>query len=99
MSTYLTTEYLRQQEYIDSAAEETYLQRCCDSAEAHTQRVIQTELSTYEDDDGNIPADLLHAMVVYAADLYANRESIAFGTPHRVPHTYEDLVQPFIVYS
>jgi uncharacterized phage protein (predicted DNA packaging) len=99
MSTYVKIDYLKEHAYIDSDAEDDYLQKLLDASEAHVEKEIQCPLSTYAGTDGNLPKDLTHAIVIYAATLYANRESVAFGTPQPVPYTYRDLIVPYIKYT
>ena len=99
MSTYVTTDYLKEHAYIDSDAEDDYLQRLLDASEAHVAKEIQCPLSDYADTTGSLPKDLTHAIVIYAATLYANRESVAFGTPQAVPYSYRDLIVPYIKFT
>lgn len=44
------------------------------------------------DANGMLPASVAQAMLLLIGTLYANRESVTYGTPHVVPHAYEYLL-------
>ena len=51
-------------------------------------------------DPGSVPQPLKTAILMHVAHLFAVRESVAFDRPgHEVPHGYEDLIQPYRVWS
>ena len=49
-------------------------------------------LCEIEDETGMLPASVIQAMLLLIGTLYANRESVTYGTPHTVPHSYEYLL-------
>lgn len=52
-------------------------------------------LDEYEDEEGNIPEALKTAVKAIVANIYSNRESIAYGQPYRIPYTLEFIIQPY----
>ena len=46
-----------------------------------------------------IPLAVKHATLLMVGTFYANRESISYGTPKKVPHNYEDLLNPYVDYT
>ena len=53
----------------------------------------------YEDESGDIPQALKTAIKTVVANLYQNRESVAYAEPYRVPYTLEWVLQPFKNYT
>lgn len=56
-------------------------------------------LNVYEDENGDIPEALKTVIKVITANIYQNRESIAYGQPYRIPYTLEYLMQPWKNYQ
>lgn len=52
-------------------------------------------LQQFEDEQGDIPQALKTAIKTIVANIYQNRESIAYGQPYRIPYTLEFIIQPF----
>lgn len=48
---------------------------------------------------GVLPTPLQHAIKLLVGDLYNNRESVAFATPHEVPRSLHYLLQPYRLYN
>lgn len=44
---------------------------------------------------GDIPQALKQGMLLLCGTFYANRESVAYGTPHEVPHAYPYIIALF----
>lgn len=55
----------------------------------------QSDFSTLEDDDLNV---IVHCVKILVANLYANRESIAYSSIVEVPYSFEYLLQPYVRY-
>lgn len=94
MASYLTLALVKKHLNIDAnyPDDDVYLKHLIGVAQDVLERSIHQYLSDLADDDGELPAGVLQAMLIYIGDLYANRESIAFGaTPTEVPRTYEYL--------
>ncbi len=84
----------------DVLSEDSYLRHLIDVAEATVERHICQPLVGLEDSNGDIPKPLEQAILLYIGDLYANRESVAFGgSPQQVPFTYEYLLSMYINYK
>ena len=45
-----------------------------------------------------IPLPIKQAILLLVGTLYANRESVSFGNPVKIPFTIEWLIQPYIQY-
>ena len=97
---YLTPDQLARQCNIDSptAEETTYLSDLLESAVTTVENKIQQPLADVKDTDGNLPAPLKQAMLLIAANLYANREPVAYGVPQRIPYTLDYLIEPYVKY-
>lgn len=95
---YVTVEQLKKQCYVDSSADDEYMTGLIGVAEGAVANDIQQPLSGLEDTDHKIPAPLMHAILLIAANLYANREPVAFANPQVVPYTLRYLIQPYIKY-
>lgn len=84
----------------DVFSEDDYLAYLIDVAEATVERHICQPLAGLEDDNGNLPKPIVHAVLLYSGDLYANRESVAFGgSPQQVPFTYDYLLSLYQNYK
>ena len=42
-----------------------------------------------------IPLTIKHAILILVATLYANRESVSFGSPVKIPYTLDYLITPY----
>ena len=90
---YVTLDEAKKQLQIDQSysGDNTY--------EDAVERTIKTELSNFNGEGTSFPPSLKHAILLYVADLYANRESIAYTNVNKVPFTFEYLLAPFINYD
>lgn len=69
-------------------------------AEAVVQVHLCANLEDYEDDEHNIPAGIIHAMMLYIGDLYNSREGNAYGVNiQQVPFGYEYLISLYKNYA
>lgn len=69
-------------------------------AEATVQRDLCINLEDLEDDNGNIPAPVVQAMLLYIGELYNSREVNAYGvTPVIVPMGYGYLLDLYRNYA
>ena len=90
---YLDLSTIKQHLIIDHCDDDRYL---CD-LETVAEDAVRRDLNLYslkdiEDCNGMLPASVIHAMLILIGTLYANRESVTYGTPHTVPHSYEYLI-------
>ena len=68
-------------------------------AENAVEKHIDNKLQNLEDEAGNLPASLLHAIMVLVANFYAHRESVAFASSSEIPTSYNYLLDLFKDYS
>ena len=90
---YLDLSTIKQHLIIDRCDDDRYL---CD-LETVAEDAVRRDLNLYslkdiEDCNGMLPACVTQAMLILIGTLYANRESVTYGTPHTVPHSYEYLI-------
>ena len=65
--------------------------------ETVAEDAVKRDLNLYslkeiEDCTGMLPASVIQAMLLLLGTLYANRESVSYGNPTVVPHSYEYLI-------
>lgn len=97
---YTNINQLKRQVQIDllETSEDEYLTELLERAEDWAARRCQCDLDEWAK-DGELPASLCGAIVVYAAGLYANREGAAPVNFSSVPYANpDDLITPFIKY-
>ena len=96
---YVTLQALKQHLRVEYTADDTYLTTLIDVAEVAIGNELGKPLADFADDNNDLPTPLVHAIKLLAGDLYNNRESVAFATPHEVPRTLDYLLQPYKVYN
>ena len=98
---YLQLYQLKKQLNIDESFhdDDEYLVDLAKVAENAIQRHIDHPLSDLEDDEGNLPMPLVHAMLLMIGTFYAKRESIAFAASVEVPLAYEYLLSLYKDYN
>lgn len=84
------------EDFID---DDLYLTGLISVSEKVIENDICHSLKELEASGGNIPDDLRHCILLMVANLYANREPVAFGTSIKVPLSYQYLLQPYIDYA
>lgn len=96
---YITVAELEKQCNIDNPTDSdvSYLESLLDTSVTTVENKIQQNLADVLI-DGILPAPLKQAMLLIAANLYANREPVAYGVPQRIPYTLDYLIQPYIKY-
>lgn len=101
MQRYITTDELARQCNIDNITdgETQYLSDLLEASAETVENKIQQSISDVSaDNDGEIPAPLKQAILLIAANLYANREPVAYGVPQRIPYTLDYLIEPYVKY-
>lgn len=76
--------------------DDIYLAHLLKTAQQAVESDINHSLSSYEEDGGEIPIALIHAIILYAANLYENRETVAYGLATARPYNYSALISPYI---
>lgn len=90
---YLTIDDVKKHLYIDHDDDNRYIADLITVAEDAVKTDLNlNSLSEIEDEAGMLPASVIQAMLLLIGTLYANRESVTYGTPHTVPHSYEYLL-------
>lgn len=98
---YLSLDLLKKQMNVDSEFNDDneYIEWLGDVAEAVVQVDLCCPLEAFEDENGKIPAPICHAMMLYAADLYANREVNSFVNVMATPFSYQYLLDLYRCYA
>lgn len=90
---YLTVDDVKRHLIIDHNDDDLYLADLITVAQDAVRRDLNLySLHDIEDCSGMLPAAVIQAMLLLIGTLYANRESVSYGTPHPVPHAYEYLL-------
>lgn len=90
---YLDLQQVKQHLYIDHNDDDQYLADLITVSEDAVKRDLNLySLKEIEDCTGMLPACVIQAMLLLIGTLYANRESVTYGTPSVVPHSYEYLL-------
>lgn len=63
------------------------------------QRHIDKPLRELEDEEGNIPSALQHAMLMLIGTYYASRESVAYVSTSALPHAYDYIIALYKNYN
>ena len=90
---YLSLADVKRHLIIDHNDDDKYLADLITVAEDAVKTDLNlNSLCEIEDETGMLPASVIQAMLLLIGTLYANRESVTYGTPHTVPHSYEFLI-------
>lgn len=90
---YLSVNDVKRHLIIDHNDDDLYIADLITVAEDAVRRDLNLySLKDIEDCTGMLPASVMQAMLLLIGTLYANRESVTYGTPHTVPHSYEYLI-------
>ena len=96
---YVSLADLKQHLKVEVNADDAYLTTLIEVAEIAIGNELGKPLANFVDDNNALPTPLIHAIKLLCGDLYNNRESVAFATPHEVPRTLDYLLQPYKVYN
>lgn len=77
----------------DFTADDAYLLDLAAVAENVVQQNIDRPMDEMANGESNLPAPLIHAMLMLVGNYYANRESVTFGTATPLPHAYEYIIK------
>lgn len=90
---YISLEDIKKHLVIDHDEDDRYLADLETVAEDAVRRDLNLySLKEIEDCTGMLPPSVIQGMLLLIGSLYANRESISYGNPHPVPHSYEYLI-------
>ena len=99
---YLNINTIKKHLNIDSYFhdDDEYIKQLGEVAEQMVDEHINNNLEMIiEDNKGNIPMPLKHAMLLLIGNLYQNREGVAFANATEIPHSYEYLLFPYKSYK
>jgi uncharacterized phage protein (predicted DNA packaging) len=93
---YLTLEDIKKHLNIDTefVDDDDYLNALGDVAETMVARHIDHDLSDLEE-DGVLPAPIIHACKLLIGNMYMNRESVTFSSINKIPQSYEYLLATY----
>lgn len=78
---------------MDFKEDDQYLMALSEVAESVVERHVGYKFSDLvEKNGGELPMPLQHAMLLFIGQLYANRESVTFGSATVLPHAYEYIL-------
>lgn len=84
----------------DYLEDDTYLMALSEVAEVVVERHIGYKFTDLaEKNEGSLPAPLEHAMLLFIGTMYANRESVTFGSANELPLAYNYILQLFENYD
>lgn len=93
---FVTVEDIKRFLYIDFEADDLLLAELIEAAEDTISRHIGRRLNELVRCDGTLPGSLIQAIKIMVANMYASRESVAFGgNPVKIPYSFEYLLAPF----
>lgn len=95
---FVTLDLLKKHLNIDEeyTGEDDYLMMLSGSAEEFIGKYIDRDLEEVcEENGGDLPLPILHAILILTANHYANRESIAFTSVSVIPFSMEVLLDPY----
>lgn len=99
---YLNLNIIKQHLNIDSTyvAEDSYLSHLGSAVEGAVQMDIDISLNKIaEDNGGELPPPLLHAMLLLLGNYYANRENVSYASTSIVPNTYNYICDLYRCYG
>lgn len=93
---YLTLEDIKKQLNIDTefTEDDNYLTSLGDVAESIVSRHIDYDLDKLLEDNV-LPSPIYQACLLMVGNLYANRESISFTSPYKMPFSFEYLLATY----
>jgi hypothetical protein len=94
---YVTVELFRQHSYVNVENDsDEYLTHLLETAQTAVENDINGTIAGLADASGAIPKSIIHAIVLQAANLYENREVLAYGKIVARPYNYSYLIAPYI---
>lgn len=83
----------------DFTDDDEYIMFLAQVAEDMVQKHIDNDFSEIIAEEGALPNALLHAMLLYIGNMYANRESISYSATYEIPQTLSYILQAYRSYS
>ena len=95
---YLTLELCKQHLVVDHDEDDALIMLYAAAVENNIERLIECPLADHAGEDGNLPEDLIGAMLLFLGSLYANREGASTLTV-KPTASIVALLQPFKTYG
>lgn len=90
--------HLNIDEYFED--DDNYLVYLSEVAEKVVEKHTDTNLEEIaEDNGGELPPPILHAMLLFIGDMYKSRESISFGSVTSIPFSYDYILSLYKNYK
>lgn len=98
---YITVEQAKKHLNIDADFhdDDNYIQQLINVAEIAVERHIDYDLKAYVNQDGELSPALIHSMLLFLGNLYANRESVTLNSFSELPLAYNYLLDLFKDYT
>lgn len=99
--TYLNLELIKNHLNLQNFSDDdTYLQHLGSAVEFVVERDIDKKLTTIaQENGGELPPSLLHAMLLLLGTYYANRENVSYASCVEVPKTYQYICDLYRSYG
>ncbi|MCI5906040.1 MAG: head-tail connector protein [Bacteroides thetaiotaomicron] len=98
MPQYVTLEELKQHLNVDFDTDDTYITELIEPVQLAIEAYLNAPLEGFAK-EGKIDRRIWHAIRIFIANYYANRESVIFATPQVIPGHVELLLQPLKRYT
>ena len=98
---YVTLNEAKKHLLVDSSftEDDNYIMSLIQVSEDSVQQHLNFSLSDLEDEGGNLPPSLKHAILLMVGNLYMNREPVTFGSVAQIPYTLEYLINLYRNFS
>lgn len=83
----------------DYFGDDEYLMQLAEAATDAVSAHVNYPLINLIDEDGNLPANLLQAILLLIGHLYNNREAVSFTTGVEIPLAYQYLLAKYVDYG
>ena len=84
----------------DFKEDDAYLMNLCEAAEEIVKNHVMVDsVDDLLDENGDYLPNVRHAILLLIGTFYANRESVAYGIPNKIPHGYEYILQQLKNYN
>ncbi len=91
---YITLETAKKHLLVDNAFtdDDAYITTLIQVSEDSVSKHLDIALDELEDEGGNLPPSVTHAILLMIGNLYQNREPVTFGQVNKIPYTMEYLI-------
>lgn len=98
MTKYVTLDDLKQQMNIDFDNDDDNIEKLIIPVQLSVQSYLNAPLESFVK-DGRIDGRIWHTIRIIVANMYANRESVAFAQAYVIPDQLAFLIQPLKRYE